>query len=90
MRTSNSQLRYLTLLYNNGHYDSLVDLAKGNNGESLSTSQWTIVMAALFKIGNRDDPQKADVILDFYTQFFFPRPTLNHKRLNGFKAGSGH
>ena len=29
LRTLNSQLRYLTLLYNNGHFDSLADLASG-------------------------------------------------------------
>ena len=62
LRTANPQLRYLTLLYNNGHYDSLADLASEENSASLSHAQWPIVMAALYKIGTREPESGCDFL----------------------------
>ena len=45
-----SHMRYMTLLYNNGHYDSLAQIAR-ENPRSLSFHHWSVILAALYKIG---------------------------------------
>ena len=49
---TSSHLRYMMLLYNNGHYVSLAQLAK-ENMRGVTVHHWTVILAALYKIGTR-------------------------------------
>ena len=46
-----SRLLYLMLLYNNGRYEALAELASSGD---LQHDPWTVVLAALYKIGTRE------------------------------------
>ena len=64
------RLRYMVLLYNNGHYSSLAQLAK-ENPQCVVFPQSHVILAALYKIGTREAFELAKTC--FYVQNIWPK-----------------